>query len=157
MTIYHRKPTEAQAWQFQRQPKAEWPAFVTEYEVLTNMGPQRPGLSGVGTLLLPVRSAVNLTANPGDWVVKENGVLTVMRPAEFEALFEAFGVSQVETAAAPDTPAPAVEPAPETPGLAGGTAPEAKLEKPGRAGAKAAAATSEEPPAAAEEPAADEA
>ena len=71
MTLYQRRPTPAIAWRFDGQPRSEWPAWVTEYEVSNNMGAAKIGLSSVGTLLVPIRNGNATTGLKGDYLVRE--------------------------------------------------------------------------------------
>lgn len=120
MTTYTRKPTQAQAFQYKRQAKKDWPQWVQDYEVSTAMGMQQIG-AGAGVLLLPVKNGPTINVTDGDWLVLENGVLLVFRNDLFEAAFQADGAAEAsdvnEAPAAPAETAPTEttpEIAPET-------------------------------------------
>lgn len=108
MTTYRRKPTPALVWRFEGQPRASWPTWVADYEVSTNMGAAKIGLSGVGTLLVPVKNGNSATGQHGDYIVLEshvttgdgkitNGNLSLVKAQDFPILFEE---APEETAAA---------------------------------------------------------
>lgn len=89
MTQYRRKPTPAQAWQFNGQPRDEWPEFVAEYTAHTVMGALSVGLSTNGLLMIPVAGEESAVAvNYGDWAVLEGKVLSRVRNSEFNDKFE---------------------------------------------------------------------
>jgi hypothetical protein len=99
MTTYRRKPTPAIVWRFEGQPRASWPSWVADHEVSTNMGAAKIGMSGVGTLLVPVKNGNTVTGQSGDYVVLESyittgegkltgGTLTLVRAQDFPVLFE---------------------------------------------------------------------
>lgn len=110
MSLFHRRPTPAWAWQFLNEPRATWPSWVTEYIVSTQMGTEKIGLSVVQTLLVPTRNGTQ-TAQRGDWLVLENyaesadgkpvgGQITLVRGQDFNNLFEPAPVPQDPGAAA---------------------------------------------------------
>lgn len=72
MTEYTRKPTTAKAWQYTKQAKAEWPQWVRDYEVSTNMGLQPIG-AGPGILLIPQKAGATINVTDGEWLVLEDG------------------------------------------------------------------------------------
>lgn len=102
MTEVTRKPTTAQAWQYSRQAKKDWPTWVQDYQVHTPMGPQSPG-AGAGVLLLPTKNGPTINVSDGEWLVLENGALLVFRDETFQASFDV-----------PSNAAPVVEPTPTT-------------------------------------------
>ena len=71
-TRYRRRPTEIQAWQWNGQPRAEWPAWV-EAALLAN-----GGLAIVG-----FRDKVY----KGDWLVREGGRTYRLPPSVFDAQY----------------------------------------------------------------------
>ncbi len=99
---YVRKPTPAEAWVFDpKVPQSQWPAWVANHEVSTLMGLQKIGL-GTGVLLIPTKGGVTANVPPGDVLVLEAGVLTVVKGADFPNLF-------AEVDAAEPEPAPVAE------------------------------------------------
>ncbi|USN15389.1 hypothetical protein KIKIMORA_02430 [Brevundimonas phage vB_BpoS-Kikimora] len=104
MTEVTRKATTAQAWQFTRQPKKDWPTWVQDYQVHTPLGPQSPGL-GAGVLLLPTKNGPTINVTDGEWLVQENGALLVFRDETFHASFD-LPADAVQAAAPAEAPAP---------------------------------------------------
>jgi hypothetical protein len=99
MTSYRRKPTPALVWRFEGQPRSEWPSWVADHEVSTTMGAGKIGMSGVGTLLVPVKNGNTVTGQNGDYIVLENHVTTgagkitggslfLVKAQDFPILFE---------------------------------------------------------------------
>jgi len=84
---YIRRPTPVKAWRYARQPQAEWPQWLLDYEVSTPIGLQRIG-AGPGVLLVPTKSGITLNVVDGDYVVLENNRLSIERAGEFEAHFQ---------------------------------------------------------------------
>lgn len=85
---YVRRPTPAKAWKYDRQPQAEWPQWVRDYEVATTMGLQRIG-AGPGILLVPTKNGTTLNVPAGDYVVLEGAVLSIVKGGDFDNLFVA--------------------------------------------------------------------
>ena len=121
MTDYRRKPTPAKAWQYDRQPQAQWPEWVRNHRVNTNMG-QQPIGAGAGVVLVPTKGGTTVNMVVGDFLVLEGdthtdpvngtihgGTLTVLKPDAFEAQFETAEPVEVN-----QDPAPSAAPAPKS-------------------------------------------
>ncbi|UTC28961.1 hypothetical protein MARCHEWKA_04490 [Brevundimonas phage vB_BpoS-Marchewka] len=93
MTKYTRQPTVVEAFQYDRQPKKDWPQWLQDYQVATPMGFQGVG-AGAGVLLVPNKNGPTINVTPGEWVVFENGVLLVFRNDLFEAAFQEEGYDE---------------------------------------------------------------
>lgn len=93
MTEYTRKPTTAKAWQYGKQAKAEWPQWVRDYEVATNMGLQPIG-AGPGLLLIPQKTGATIQVTDGEWLVLEDddegkpGKIRVYKDENFRKHFD---------------------------------------------------------------------
>lgn len=102
MTIYRRKATPVDAWRYEGQPQAEWPEWVRDHRVPTNMG-LVPIAAGAGVLLLPTKGGTTINVTQGQFLVLEDGAVAVFKPEKFEQFFDAVATD----------PAPAADPAPE--------------------------------------------
>ncbi|USN16193.1 hypothetical protein PAPPERLAPAPP_04520 [Brevundimonas phage vB_BpoS-Papperlapapp] len=93
MTKYIRQPNLVEAFQYNRQPKAEWPQWLQDYQIATPMGFQGVG-AGAGVLLVPAKNGPTINVTVGEWVVYENDVLLVFRNDLFEAAFQEEGYDE---------------------------------------------------------------
>lgn len=107
MTDYIRKSTTVQAYLFGGQPQAQWPEWLREHKIATNMGIVPPALAH-GVLLIPQQHGPTINVVSGQTVVLERGVLTRYKAEEFAELFVSAD-AEPETPAATPAPAPAVE------------------------------------------------
>lgn len=90
MPQYQRIPQPVDAWQFNGQPRSEWPDFVKDYKEHTMYGVVPVSVSSTGLLLLPTKGQTSaLEVNFGSWLVEENGSISVYRADVFSANFEA--------------------------------------------------------------------
>ena len=106
MTTFTRKPTAVEAWRYDRQPKTDWPQWLQDFQVTTNMGLQPIG-AGPGVLLIPSKSGATANVPAGDWIVLENGVITAYKDAAFRAAFDGdFDTPAAAQAAAEVTTGP---------------------------------------------------
>jgi hypothetical protein len=137
MTQYIRKAVPVQAFQYDKQPQKDWPKWLQDYTVTTTMGIQPVGSFG-GLLNIPQKHGPTVNVNAGEWVVLENGALSVYKNEAFEAAFRAETVQAPEAAEAP---------------AAGETTETVVTETPAADAAAAPAETPAAEPAAAEQPA----
>lgn len=86
--MYLRKPTFAEAWQFNGEPYANWPAFVREFSTHTMSGARSPSMNVVGLISIPSMHGPDLQAHRSDWVVLENHKLTIVRGNDFANQFD---------------------------------------------------------------------
>lgn len=151
MPTYTRKPNAVEAFQYDRQPKAEWPQWLQDYQVATPMGFQGVG-AGAGMLLVPTKNGPTINVTVGEWVVYENGVkdadgkltngvLLVFRDDLFRAAFDIEGADETAAVEAPAAEAPAAETPVEVPAAEAAATPpvaDAKADKKKPAGSKPA-------------------
>lgn len=87
---YRRKSTPVEAWQYQGQPQAEWPAFVRDFQAYTQLGLAKASTNNMGTMFLPQAGAQGaVVVNTGDWLVQEGDKLVAFKGGVFAAMFEA--------------------------------------------------------------------
>lgn len=134
---YIRKPEPVEAFQWLRDSdRKDWPQWAQDFEGELSLGStQKLGMSGIGTLLVPIAGQVK-NANPGDFIVQISKTeLAIYPPAKFAELYDDVD------AQAPEAGAPVVsEPEPVA-----AVAEEAKPAAKGRAAAPKADAPAEAP------------
>lgn len=85
---YVRRPSDIQVFHFQGQHRDEWPDWLRDYSVYTEMtGAASVAVDAVGVMLIPNRENFG-SGKPGDYIVNEAGVVSPYTPKQFEALFE---------------------------------------------------------------------
>ena len=106
MPTHRRIPVQVEAWQYKGQNRADWPAFVADYRVLTPYGTQVIA-SSLGVLLIPQGKPGGRTATvqENDWLVLEEGELIHYRPDRFDTLYESLTdtAEALASEAAPET------------------------------------------------------
>lgn len=85
---YILRPIDVEVFTYQRQPRAEWPAWLLDFQANTNTsGKVGACIDAIGSLMIPNGSAFDI-ARVGDYVVKEGSAIKVYRAAAFEDRFE---------------------------------------------------------------------
>lgn len=85
---YVRRQSDIQVFEYQHQHRDEWPAWLRDYSVYTEMtGAASVAVDAIGIMLIPNRENFS-PAKPGDYVVNEGGVVSAYTAKQFAALFE---------------------------------------------------------------------
>lgn len=93
MTKYVLKPTEVDAFQYQGEPRDQWPQWLQDYVGAGMLGFAPISLSMTGALLVPSRATQNGSQQEcykGDWIVSASGKndALVVKGPEFHGLYE---------------------------------------------------------------------
>lgn len=106
---YIRKATPVKAYLFEGQPQVQWPDWLRDHKIATNLGIVTPALSH-GVLLISQAHGPTVNVPPGSYVVLEGGKLAKYKLSEFAELFVSEDEGSVD-----ETPVVAVETPPAAP------------------------------------------
>jgi hypothetical protein len=110
---YLRRPLTVRAFLFEGQPQDQWPDWLREHQIATNMGLVNPALAN-GVMLIPQPHGPTVNVSSGQHVVLERGALARYKAGEFDELFLVQEAETPVAEAEPPTPvfdAPAEKPA----------------------------------------------
>lgn len=93
MTKYVLKPTEVFAFEYQNQPRDQWPQWLLDYTGASLYGFAPISNNTTGALLVPSRATQNGSQQEcykGDWIVSETGKndAVVVKGAVFHTLYD---------------------------------------------------------------------
>jgi hypothetical protein len=92
LTNYILKPVEVLAFEYQGEPRDQWPQWVKDYTGATTMGFSPISNSITGALLVPSRATRDGSmgeCHKGDWIVSATGKndALVVKGIEFKTLY----------------------------------------------------------------------